>query len=111
MKVLDKCLRGRYKLLLFKSYLKIKPKKLLFRVWNVYSRKYGEDTRSAFKLWKCRHEAAEGGNFQIAKDSMVFTIIRLWTKNIHFRIKRGFYAFMKDNKHRKLMLIRALITS
>ena len=31
-KVLDKCFRARFKLLVFKSYLKIKPKKLMFEI-------------------------------------------------------------------------------
>ncbi|OMJ81595.1 hypothetical protein SteCoe_17904 [Stentor coeruleus] len=111
VRALDKCFRARFKLLLFKTYLKIKPKKLLFRVFNFYSKKYCDETRSSFYLWKLSKESSDGKALQILKDSAVFDIIKNWKKSINYKLKQGFYGFMKNNKHRKLILIRAFITS
>ena len=110
-KTLEKAFRGRFKALLFKSYLKIKPKKLLFRIFNFYSKKYCDETRTSFYRWKDMKESGDSNSFQILKDSATFSIFRLWSKSVHFRVKRGLYAFMKNNKPKKLILLRAFANS
>lgn len=111
MQTLSKAFRARFKSFLFKSFFKIKPKKALARVWSCFDKKYSQNTRSAFQLWMTTQQSEDLRLWQINFDMKLANLMRVFNKNIDYRRKRGFYAFMKNSRHLKIRIFRTLVNA
>ena len=111
LKALNKCFRARYKIFLFKSYFKIKPRTAIGRIWIGFTKKYCEDIRVSFQLWRVTHQSEDLRRFQHKKHAKIMIFLNTWNKSVKDTLKKGFLAFLKDSKPLKIRLIRGIINS
>ncbi|OMJ89287.1 hypothetical protein SteCoe_8584 [Stentor coeruleus] len=109
--VLNKCFRGRFKLFVFKTYMRIGPIQAIGRVFTLLSQKYLENNRLAFRKWALTCEAWDMQKLQLLKDTSLVNMLNIWNRYIFLKLRKAFSKFMKNNRYLKIRLIRTLINS
>ncbi|OMJ79726.1 hypothetical protein SteCoe_20206 [Stentor coeruleus] len=109
--VLNKCFRGRFKLFVFKTYMRVGPKQAVGRVFTLLSQKYLENNRLAFRKWALTIEAWDMQKLQLVKDTSLANMLNIWNRYIVLRLKKAFSEFMRNNKPLKIRLVRTLVNA
>jgi regulator of replication initiation timing len=110
-RILSKCFRGRFKVFVFKTYMRVGVKQAVGRIFTLLSQKYIENNRLSFRMWKEMFNAWEIQGGQVYKDACFYKMIEIWKRIVKIKLQSGFGKFMKDNRLLKTRLIRTLISS
>lgn len=106
-RVLQKCFRGRFKLFVFSTYLKMGPKKALSKIFSLLNKKALEDRRLGFENFKSFLRVLKRKSQQIRNDKKIFRLFWSWGKVQSKNLKRGWAAFgqVKRNRGKLIKLI------